>query len=244
MKPAAPAILFLGCAIGSFAGPPLEFDDPDTPGAGHWELNFASTMEKRADTWEFNPQLDLNYGWGERVQLKLKPRMVVLDAPGEDARSGAGNIQCGVKWRFLDEDKDGVAMSVYPQADFNPPGRSVGRGLVDDGHELFLPFQIARTFGRARLYMDGGYNWREGREDEWIAGVAAEYRLADWFILMGELRDIAQRDFGDHEFFFNAGFKWKLDEHWALLASAGHTIHEPRGERPALFSYLGLQLLF
>jgi hypothetical protein len=37
---------------------------------------------------------------------------------------------------------------------------------------------------------------------------------------------------------------WKLDEHWALLASAGHTIHEPRGERPALFSYLGLQLLF
>lgn len=61
---------------------------------------------------------------------------------------------------------------------------------------------------------------------------------------MGELRDIAQVDFDDHELFFNAGFKWKLREHWTLLAAAGRTIHEPRGERAAVFSYVGLQLLF
>jgi len=234
----------LTSAATGLAGPPLEFDDPDTPGAGNWEINFASTMEKRASLWEFKPLLDLNYGWGERVQLKLKPRLVVLDPPGEGARAGAGNIQFGVKWRFLDEDDHGVAMSFYPQADFNPPGGSIERGLVDDGHDLFLPFQIARTFGRTRLYADGGYNWREGREDEWILGVAAEHRLADKFIVMGELRDIAQADFDDHELFFNAGFKWKLHQNWTLLAAAGRTIHEPRGERAAVFSYLGLQLLF
>ena len=44
--------------------------------------------------------------------------------------------------------------------------------------------------------------------------------------------------------FFNAGFKWKLHERCALLAAAGRTIREPRGERAAVFSYLGLQLLF
>lgn len=237
-------IMLCLAALSSFAGPPLEFDDPDTPGAGKWEINFASTMEKRASLWEFKPLLDLNYGWGERVQLKLKPRLVVLDPPDSGARAGAGNIQFGVKWRFLDEDKHGVAMSVYPQADFNPPGRSIERGLVDDGHDLFLPVQVARTFGRTRLYADGGYNWREGREDEWIVGVAAEHRLTDKFIVMGELRDIAQADFDAHELFFNAGFKWKLHEYWTLLAAAGRTIHEPRGERAAVFSYLGLQLLF
>ena len=240
---ALPTTLCLA-VFSSFAGPPLEFDDPDTPGAGNWEINLASTMEKRASLWEFKPQLDLNYGWGERVQLKLKPRLVVLDAPGEGARAGAGNIQFGVKWRFLDEDKHGVAMSVYPQVDFNPPGHSVERGLVHDGHDLFVPLQIARTLGRTRLYVDGGYNWREGREDEWIVGVAAEHRLTDKFIVMAELRDIAQRDFDDHELFFNAGFKLKLHEHWTLLAAAGRTIHEPRGERAAVFSYLGLQLTF
>lgn len=231
-------------AVATLAGPPLETDDPDTPGDGNWEINFASTLENRASLWEFKPVLDVNYGWGERVQLKLKPRVVVLDPPGDGARAGAGNIQLGVKWRFLDEDKHGFAMSVYPQADFNPPGRSVERGLVDDGHDLFLPVELARTFGSTRLYAELGYNWREQREDEWALGIAAEHPLSDRFRLVAELRDIAQRDFGDHELFFNAGFKWKLHEHWMLLGSAGRTLREPRGERAALFSYLGLQLTF
>jgi hypothetical protein len=201
-------------------------------------------MEKRGGLWEFKPQLDLNYGWGERVQLKLKPRVVVLDPPDEGVRAGAGNIQFGFKWRFLDEDKHGLAMSIYPQADFNSPGRSFARGLVDEGHELFLPVQLARRFGRTRLYFDGGYNLRERREDEWIFGFAAEYPLADKFNVLGELRDIAQHDFGDHELFFNVGFKWKLHKEWALLAAAGRTLREARGERTAVLSYLGLQWVF
>jgi hypothetical protein len=231
-------------AVAGLAGPPLETDDPDTPGNRNWEINFASTLEKRAGLWEFKPVLDVNYGWGERVQLKLKPRVVVLDPPGDGARAGAGNIQLGVKWRFLDEDKHGFAMSVYPQVDFNPPGRSVERGLVDDGHDFFLPVELARTFGRTRLYAELGYNWREQREDEWAFGIAAEHPLSDRFRLVAELRDIVQSDFGDHELFFNAGFKWKLQEHWTLLGSAGRSLHEPRGERAAVFSYLGLQLTF
>lgn len=47
-----------------------------------------------------------------------------------------------------------------------------------------------------------------------------------------------------HELFFNAGFKWKLHEQWTFLAAAGRTIHEPRCERAAVFSYLGFQLVF
>jgi hypothetical protein len=231
-------------AVAALAGPPLETDDPDTPGNRNWEINFASTLKKRASLWEFKPVLDVNYGLGERVQLKLKPRVVVLDPPDEGARAGAGNIQLGVKWRFLDEDKHGFAMSVYPQVDFNPPGRSVERGLVDDGQDIFLPVELARTFGRTRLYAELGYNWREQREDEWAFGIAAEHPLSDRFRLVGELRDIAQGDFGDHELFFNAGFKWKLHDNWTLLGSAGRTVREARGERAAVFSYLGLQLTF
>lgn len=70
----------------SSRGPPLETDDPDTPGAGRWEINAATTLEKRRDVWEWTPLLDINYGIGERVQLKLKlkPRFAILDEP--DAR--------------------------------------------------------------------------------------------------------------------------------------------------------------
>ena len=48
----------------------------------------------------------------------------------------------------------------------------------------------------------------------------------------------------DAELLFNAGFKWKLAGQVTLLASAGHTLREARGESSAFFSYLGLQTTF
>lgn len=228
----------------AFAGPPLETDDPDTPGPKRWEINFASPFATRDDAWLFQPLLDINYGVGERVQLKLKPRLVVLDEPGQAAEAGAGNIQLGVKWRFLDQARAGVSVSVYPQADFNPPGDSVNRGLVSEGSQFYLPFQVQRTFDHTKVYAEAGYNWREGQSDEWAMGLAVEHSLSQQFRLVGELRNVADDDFGDYEFFFNAGFKWSFHKHATLLASAGRTIHETRGDGAAVFSYLGLQFTF
>lgn len=236
--------LFCLAVIPSLAGPPLETDDPDTPGPNHWEINLASPFATRGETWLFQPLLDINYGVGERLQLKLKPRAVVLDDPGNGARGGAGNIQAGIKWRFLDQNRHGVSLSVYPQADFNPPGDSVERGLVSEGHQFFLPFQVQRAFGRTKVYAEAGYNWREKQTDEWAFGLAAEHALHRRFRLVGELRDLVQQDFHDHELLFNAGFKWQLHERWTVLASAGRALHEPRGEKAAILSYLGLQFTF
>ncbi|MGH8611268.1 MAG: transporter [Gammaproteobacteria bacterium] len=245
MKPtaslAALATLFLGAS--AVAGPPLETDDPDTPGPNNWEINVSSMLETRRDSWEFIPLVDVNYGVGGRIQLKLKPRAVVLDDP-RGARAGAGNLQLGVKWRFLDQASHGVSMSVYPQADFNPPGHSVKRGLVDDGHEFILPVQVLRAVGHTRVYAEAGYNWRENQTDEWVLGFAAEHPLSQKFLLAGELRDKTERDFADHKLFFNAGFKWSFSTHVTLLASAGRTLLELRGEGAAVFSYLGIQFTF
>ena len=46
------------------AGPPLETDDPDTPGPNRWEINLSSPFATRDDTWLFQPLLDINYGVG------------------------------------------------------------------------------------------------------------------------------------------------------------------------------------
>lgn len=232
------------CTIPALAGPPLETDDPDTPGDGHWEINLAAMFEERGDTRELTPLLDINYGYGGRIQFKVKPRFVVLDSSGSHTRSGAGNIQLGVKWRFLDEDSNGIAMSVYPQVDLNPPGRSVERGLVSDGSELFVPMQVARTLGHTRLYGEIGFNWREHRDDEWVFGLAAEHPLSDDFRIVAELRDIAQSGFKDHELAVRAGFKWTAQENWTLLVSLGQTLRELRGEEHGVFAYLGVQHTF
>lgn len=230
--------------IPALAGPPLETDDPDTPGDGHWEVNLAAMFEERGDTRELTPLLDINYGYGGRIQFKVKPRFVVLDSSGSHTRSGAGNIQLGVKWRFLDEDSHGIAMSIYPQADLNPPGRSVERGLVSDGSELFVPMQVARTLGRARLYGEIGFNWRERRDDEWVIGIAAEHPLTDALRIVSEVRDVAQTGLKDHELALRAGFKWTAQENWTLLVSLGQTLREVRGEQRGVFSYVGVQHTF
>jgi hypothetical protein len=243
MKRAASTLLSSVCAGFALAGPPLETDDPDTPGPGNWEINVAATHEKRGIR-EFKPVLDLNYGVGNTLQLKLKPRLVILDEPSREARLAAGNIQFGVKWRFANEDEHGVALSTYPQLDLNPPGRSVARDLVDDGTEFFLPVELAWTLGRTRIFAEAGHNWREHRSDEWIAGIAAEHPLEESLRLVGELRGIAGGKLSDSELLFNAGFKWKLADHVTLLVSAGHTLKEARGESSAFFSYLGLQTTF
>jgi hypothetical protein len=226
------------------AGPPLETDDPDTPGPKRWEINMSSPFATRDDVRAFQPLLDINYGVGERVQLKLKPRMVVLDEPGRRVRVGAGNIQFGVKWRFLEQDRHQVSMSFYPQVDVNPPGNSVDRGFVTEGTQFLLPFQFQRVYGNSKVYAEVGYNWRDGQTDEWLLGLAAEHSLSERFRLVGELRNVAGEDFDDYEFFFNAGFKWSFHKHATLLASAGRTIHETRGDATAVFSYLGLQFTF
>ena len=135
-------------------------------------------------------------------------------------------------------------MSFYPQVDVNPPGHSADRGLVTEGTQFLLPFQIQRVFGRSKVYAEAGYNWREQQTDEWALGLAAEHSLWERFRLVGELRNVADDDVRNYEFFFNTGFKWSFHKHATLLASAGRTIHETRGDGPAVFSYLGLQFTF
>ena len=53
-------------------GPPLVTDDPETPGANHWEINLAATGDHTSSRWQIAaPDTDINYGWGEHIQLKL-----------------------------------------------------------------------------------------------------------------------------------------------------------------------------
>ena len=54
-------------------GPPMITDDPGTPGNGHWENNLAIAFEHRPNEWSIDaPAIDLNYGWGDHIQLTLQ----------------------------------------------------------------------------------------------------------------------------------------------------------------------------
>lgn len=226
------------------AGPPLITDDPDTPGAGRWEINLPITLEQARDQRIFEvPLLDINYGLGERTQLKFEVPWVVLDRRDNDTTHGLGNSEIGVKYRFLDEDRHGMSMSIYPQLEFNNPTSSDERGLVDEGVRLKLPVQMTRSVGTFELYMEAGYEFVEAGEDEWLYGVATGYSVNDHLELLAEVAGTASGDLDDDELVFNIGAKLGINDYFNLLLSAGRSFRGSSSGEPELLGYCGLQFL-
>src|SRR5581483_7788096 len=152
------AFLFLAAGLArAQAGPPMLADDPDTPGDGRWEINVAYTLEKNRSESEMElPLLDLNYGLGDRIQLKYELPWIVVNEAGSGTPNGFGNSLAVVKCRFRDEEDTSVNLSVYPQIEFSDPTGARWRGLVDAGPNLWLPLEVSRSFGALRVVGDVG----------------------------------------------------------------------------------------
>ncbi len=225
-------------------GPPLFTDDPDTPGAGKWEINLGWTLLRghRERTQEM-PHLDLNYGLGDRNQLKYEASWLVLDEAGRSRRSGLSNSLVGWKFRFLDQVPNGVNMGVYPQLGFNNPTSSVRRGIARKGADLLLPVVASRRFGPVTLDAEFGYDWVSHGPDEWIYGFATGWELTERFEATGEIYGMFEPGFRNHQPLINFGGRATLTEHLKLLFALGHGLRDTR-ESPGLIAYLGLQFLF
>src|SRR5207249_11374460 len=102
--------VFAGCVAAlprqavAQGGPPLLTDDPDTPGNRHWEINVAWTLSQKQSERLFGiPLIDINYGLGQRLQLKAEVPWLILKERREGTESGIRSTNFGVKWRFLDK---------------------------------------------------------------------------------------------------------------------------------------------
>lgn len=235
--PAAAFLLAAGRARAQ-GGPPLLTDDPGTPGSGRWEVNVAFTLDRTSASREIGaPLVDANYGWGERLQLKVEmPWVVVSDELG--TRNGIGNPLLGVKWRFLDEDKAGVAVSTYPQLGFNLVSSSADRGLGERETSFLLPVSAVKRIGPVLLDVEAGRLFREGG-GFWVWGVALGHDFGKVEAL-AELFGTSGSEAADRQMVVNLGGRFRMGAHATLLLSAGGSVHD--GEGPHHFvAYLGVQ---
>jgi len=234
--------LFLGatrlCAQG---GPPMITDDPGTPGDGHWEINVALTTEHRpGERVTGMPLVDLNYGVGDRLQLKYETAWLRLD-DGTDRHDGLSNSLVGVKWRFYAAGEKAWSASAYPQVEFNNPGSHADeRGLADAGTGFELPFQVMKDFGPFEFGADLGHVWHHGG-NEWFGGVVLGREVHHGVEVAAELHFEADGHFADMALTANVGLRLDLSEQCSLLASAGRELHHGGGPRATLVAYLGLQ---
>ena len=109
-------------------GPPFRTDDPETPGNKHWEINFGFIGDRNPAAGAYQiPDFDINYGLGDRIQLKYEIPIAIEETrpqPATPAESGApaepatpgqvigglGESLLGIKWRFYEHHPDDPAL--------------------------------------------------------------------------------------------------------------------------------------
>ena len=223
-------------------GPPMLTDDPGTPGDGHWEINTAWIAERRPGaSADETPLLDLNYGVGERLQLKYEASWLRAKADGA-TQMGMSNSLVGVKWRFLDDPKTALAISTYPQFEFRNPGSSSARrGLVDDENSLLLPVELTKDLGPVSVNIEVGHLFRAHSPDGWIYGLALGRELNKTIEVAAEVHGEDEDDAGE-ELAVNVGARVHCTEHGTLLLSVGREVHNAVEARATVLSYVGWQL--
>ena len=220
-------------------------DDPGTPGNGRWENNIAIAFEHRPNEWSIDaPAIDLNYGWGDHIQLTLQTSLVTLKRSDNGAVAGIGGTEAALKWRFLDEERNGVDMSMFPRIIFNITQSSVRRGLSEDGTRFQIPFQVAKKFGSMELDFELGPLVTTVGSSEFLYGIVGGTDVLKKITIMAELHGSARANFTRDTLTLNCGWRLKLNEHAIWIASLGHELRTPEDEQLALVGYCGVQLVY
>ncbi len=148
-----------------------------------------------------------------------------------------------MKWRFLDEEKSGVDVSMFPRVLFNVLQSSVRRGLAEDGTRFQIPFQAEKKFGRLDLDLEFGPLVGAVGRSELIYGIIAGTEVSKTTSLMAELHATSRTNFTRDVITLNFGWRHKLNEHAIWIGSLGHEVHSGAGDPLALVGYCGVQLL-
>jgi hypothetical protein len=224
-------------------GPPLQTDDPGTPGNENWEINVGFTSELRNSEHRFElPILDVNYGLGDRLQLKYEAPWLHLSGGGGQAKDGLGNSLVGVKWRFYDNEARKLWISTYPQLQFNNPNHSERRGISDPHTNFLLPAEVAKEIGSVELNLEVGH-WFSRDNPQWIGGLAVGHQVTRRVELLAEIYHVSARQAPERQTTFDIGGRVKLFAPVQFIFMAGRSFREVMSDEPYFLSYIGMQLL-
>jgi Putative MetA-pathway of phenol degradation len=225
-------------AAPTLAGPPYETDDPQPTERGHWEIYAFGAREGAAGDFGGAYGFDLNYGPVDNVQLTATLPMAYANGTG----SAVGDIELGVKYRFVHHQKSGVDVAIFPRVILPTAGKGFGTGRAS----FLLPVWAQKTMGRWAIFGGGGYtiNPGPGQRDFALASVAVTRQMSDRLTLGIE----ASRTGPDAvdaraSTSLGLGASLKLNDHLALLASGGPIFED--GTSPTRYrAYAALAITF
>ena len=221
------------------AGPPFLTDDPEPTDIGHWEV-YAPLFKADGSGKDFDGAFgaEINYGPVKDVQLTLGlPIAYVHDAKGW--RSGAGDLEASVKYRFYRDETAGLQIAAFPGITL-PTGSN---GMSADHVTALLPIWVQKDSGEWSVFGGGGYaiNPGVGNRDYWTGGVAATRQIGER-LLVGLEADRQGPDTVDGSAATRLGIGaiYDLPGPLRLLASGGPTFDDNGRSGFHAFAALGI----
>jgi hypothetical protein len=235
------AALVLSTALGAIpatAGPPYLTDDPEPVEYRHWEVYAASQwFVSRHAADGTAPHVEVNYGALPELQLHaIVPAALALRS-GQAVRYGLGDIELGVKYRFVDETERRPQIGTFPLV-LLPTG-SAARGLGSGKMQALLPIWVQKSFGRWTTYGGGGIRLASGERDG-VAGWLVQRGLGKSVTLGTEAFLTVPLSRGSTEIRINLGLVIDFSTLQHLLLSAGPAFGGDVGAQ----SYAAYQLTF
>jgi hypothetical protein len=189
------------------------------------------------------PQIDLNFGLGERIQLTYEvPYVLQADSHGR-LQSGWSNANPGIKWRFLDQGADGWQMSTFPQLETAGTPHARAADIAGPGPRLLLPIEVTRKVGSMDIDVEAGYYFPGHGPRERIFGFATGRSVTDRLEFDAELYDDRAYGAPPHSTTLDVGGRFKLRPGIIALFMAGRSINGFGIGQPEFMGYLGVQLL-
>jgi hypothetical protein len=233
------ALALAGAAAPAFAGPPYQTDDPEPTELGHWEIYIFNNADGHRSDVDAEAGLDLNYGAVKDVQLTATVPVAYSHSSGpSDWRFGRGDLELGVKYRFVNDEKKAFQAAIFPRVILPTSSNNLG----GDRARLLLPLWLQKDWGKTSLFGGGGYEFNPGAGNRnfFVGGVTLTHAFTDSTSVGAELsyqaRDIVA---GSPTKGMNLGVIQKLGGPFSLLAAGGPTFS---GGQTGYHSYLALAL--
>jgi hypothetical protein len=238
------AILLLPYASHAQGGPPYLTNDPGTPGNANWEINIGSmqTIGRGLRSYQV-PQIDLNFGLGDRIQLTYEVPYVLQYSPGQPLQTGWGNAYPGVKWRFFDQGEGAWQFSTFPQIETSGSMLAQKNGIAGKGPRFLLPFEVAKKVGPLDLDFEAGYYFPWHGPQERIIGFVAGRSVTRKLEIDGEIYNDRAMGALPHNTTFDFGGRYKIHGGFILLFMAGRSFNGNSGGQPEFMGYFGIQVL-
>jgi len=237
-------LFFAAASAYAQGGPPYYTNDPGTPGNLNWEINLGyMPFFYSNQSVSHTPDVDINFGVGERVQLTYENAWLRVQSPLSATKFGLGQSNPGVKWRFYDGGESGLSISTFPQLFLNNPGDAVRRGITPPSDVFLLPFEFSRKFGPVHVDYEIGYQFVHKGPDGWITGLVLGHDFTPKLEMDMELYSQGTFHPSGHQPTIGLGARYKIHRPVILLLMAGRSLEPTRSNQSYFIGYFGIQLL-